>query len=169
MKKLFLAFLFMICLSARGEEIQKQPSPVPTEMQVQGTTYSAYEGNDKIWEMRADRVEGDARKAKAYQIRGTLFRKGKPRYSLKSQIAYINLGTEDMLFPNGVLLLGVKGERIWARVLNWKAREKKFVGTKGVRVVHWNTRLKGDRMVLDHEMKDIVVEGHVKAEVVPGG
>ncbi len=138
-----------------------------TGMRFLGTSYAAYSGNTKTWEIHAKHIEGDQQKAKATEIQGSLYQKGATRYTLKSDLAYINLVTNDIYFPKGVVFKGKPGEEIQVHVLMWKSKEKKFIGTKGVSVIRWNTRLRGDRMIFDPSLNDLKLEGHIRALVNP--
>jgi LPS export ABC transporter protein LptC len=144
-----------------------RPNPVPTAILFQGTSYSAYSGSDKMWDLHADHIQGTPERAKATDVHGTLYRKGKIRYRLESKLAYINSKTTDIYFPDGAIFRSPTGEDIKVRVLLWKAREKKFFGSKGVEVHHLNTWLQGDRMVLDQSYNSVKLEGHVKSVATP--
>lgn len=143
-----------------------KPHPIPTGAFFQGTSFSVYSGKDKLWELHAHHIEGNPKKAKAVEIHGTLYRKGKVRYFLESKVAYINPSTTDIFFPQGAVFESPE-EKIMVRRLLWKAREKKFVGSQGVQVRRLNTWLQGDRMILDQNYTEIKLLGHVKAKVGP--
>lgn len=139
----------------------------PQGMQFNGTQYSAYAGKDKLWDLYAVKVVGTQKTAKAYTIHGVLYHKGKVRYTLKSPVAVIDMATGNMVFPESASFESPKGERIWTHVLAWDSKVKKFLGSKGVKVVEGNTHLQGDAMVLDRNFDHVRVKGHVRSETVP--
>lgn len=139
----------------------------PQGMQFQGTRYSAYAGKDKLWDLFAVKVVGAGNKAKAYTVHGMLYHKTKVRYTLKSPAAIIDLKSGNIVFPNTAVFESPKGERIWTRVLVWDSSVKKFLGSKGVKMVQGNTHLQGDAMVLDRNFDRVRIKGHVKSETIP--
>lgn len=159
-----LGMLFTgICVA---EDIPHGPR-VPTKMTFEGTSYSAYSGNEKLWDMHADKVQGSQQILTASDVRGILYHHGKPHYYFKSSVAQINLSDNNMTFPNGVFFHSVKKERIWVRYLTWDSKQKKFVGTKGVSLVRLNTHLRGERMIWDKTFQIITLQGHVTADTTP--
>ena len=154
--------LLLSIVPGHAQEILK-PGRMPAGIKFQSTTYSAYSGNNKLWEIQAERVEGDPKRPKAANLHGTLYRKGKTRYTLESSVAYINTSTSDMYFPKGAVFKSPSGEEIKTHILLWKANEKRFLGSKGVWMRNFRTEVEGDRMILDQSYDNVKLEGHVKS------
>jgi len=165
-KKLLAIVLLLTAHISVAQQVPKIEN-FASGLKAHGTSYSAFSGKNKLWEIHAKKIESTQEKAKASGITGTLYSTGKPRYYMKSPVAFINVATNDIFFPEGVILHGKQGEEVTVSTLTWRAKEKKFYGAKGVVMVHLNTKVQGDRMVLDQTMKDIRIKGHVKAEVKP--
>jgi hypothetical protein len=131
------------------------------------TSYSVYNGNKKLWEIHAERAKGNSHEIKAFSIKGILYRNKKTAYYLTSLKAVLNLRSGNVFFPDGVLLYGKNGEVIQVHWLVWSKRQKRFIGTKGIRVIRRHSVLQGDEMVLKKNFKNLVLQGNVKVKLLP--
>ncbi|MCL5054597.1 MAG: hypothetical protein M1169_01440 [Firmicutes bacterium] len=160
-----LCFLFFLISSAYAESVPQVSSPIH-KLRSESTSYSVYSGSEKLWKIHARSVKGSSQKLNAFHIKGALYRDQKTAYYLISPLAVLNLLTGDVFFPEGALLYGRKGEVVQVHWLVWDKDEKKFIGTKGVRIIRKHSILQGENLILEKNFKDLILQGHVKVKLI---
>lgn len=115
----------------------------------------------KIWEFSADAIDynPNTKQASIKNIKAVFYQDNGGQVELTASQAVMNTETRDISMEGSVKALSSDGASLVAGKLSYVAKEDRFYGTEGIKLVRDDTTISGDMIESDAKLEKVKVQG----------